>query len=316
MIRARERARHKHLPQTEEIIININDIYDGPLVREASLSDKTELEEISHTGGKVTFEVKINAQVGVSWCVTWSHSNPTPAAVFGVYAIPQGVAVGDVDLGGLDTTQPGCCLVLISSDSTGMFGYQCPVCKGYWRAEHGGTVCPYCAYKADGRFRFLTEAQRRYVKEYCDLLINALDSGQPGEYTIDMDAVAEAVGRNQPKPAFYYAEERQQNLFKCMACGEINDILGTYAYCGSCGTRNDLHELKKTIQVIRDRINAGGPYEMCVKDAVSAFDSFAGQYAKQLVARIPLTPARNLGSSRRAIMTSQRHPRFFAIYST
>jgi hypothetical protein len=173
-----------------------------------------------------------------------------------------------------------------------MFGYQCPVCKGYWRAEHGGRVCPYCAYKSEGRFRFLTDAQRRYVKEYCDLLINALDSGLPGEYTIDMDAVAEAVGRNHPKPAFYYAEERQQNLFKCMACGEINDILGTYAYCSLCGTRNDLQELKKTIQVIRDRINAGGPYEMCVKDAVSAFDSFVGQYAKQLVARIPLTPAR------------------------
>lgn len=77
-----------------------------------------------------------------------------------------------------------------------------------------------------------------------------------------------------------------------MACGEVNDVLGTYAYCGSCGTRNDLQELEKTIQGIRDRANAGGPYEGCVKEAVAAFDSFAGQYAKQLLARVPLTPAR------------------------
>jgi hypothetical protein len=272
--------------------MDINDEDNIQLDRGAILSGKTELEEISHTGGKVTFDVRVDAQGGGSWCVIWSHSRPVPAAVFAVCAIPQGVAVGDVDLGGIDTTPPGCCLVLISSDSTGMFGHQCSICKGYWRAIHDGKICPYCAYKAEGRYRFLTEAQRRYVKEYCDLLMNALDSGRPGEYTIDMDAVAEAVGRDHPKPAFYYAEERQQNLFKCVACGEINDVLGTYAYCGSCGTRNDLQELKKTIRGIRARINAGGPYEACVKDVVSAFDSFAGQYAKQLLARVPLTPAR------------------------
>jgi hypothetical protein len=107
-----------------------------------------------------------------------------------------------------------------------------------------------------------------------------------------MNAVAEAVGKSHAKPAFYYAEERQQNLFKCAACGEVNDVLGTYAYCGSCGTRNDLQELEKTIQGIRDRANAGGPYEACVKEAVAAFDSLAGQYAKQLLTRVPLTPAR------------------------
>jgi hypothetical protein len=272
--------------------MDINDEDNIQFDEGAILSDKTELEEIAHTGGKVTFDVRVDAQGGATWCVTWSHSRPVPAAAFAVYAIPQGVAVRDVDLGGIDTTPPGCCMVFISSDSTGMFGHQCPVCKGYWRAKHDGKICPYCAYEAEGRYRLLTEAQRRYVKEYCDLLMNVLDSGQPGEYTIDMDAVAEAVGRNHPKPAFYYAEERQQNLFKCLACGEINDVLGTYAYCGSCGTRNDLQELKKTIKGIRTRINGGGPYEACVKDIVSTFDSFAGQYAKQLLARVPLTPAR------------------------
>lgn len=261
------------------------------------MSNKTELEEIGHTGGKVTFDVKIDDQGAMSYSVGWSHSRPTPATVFAVYAIPQGVAVGDIQMGGIGTPWnpaplPGCFPVFISSDSTGMFGHQCPACKGYWRASHGGKLCPYCAYRAEEHYHFLTEAQQRYVKEYCDLLSDALDSGQPGKYIIDMDAVAEAVGKNHEKPAFYYAEERQQNLFKCVACGEVNDVLGTYAYCGSCGTRNDLQELEKTIQGIRERANTGGPYEACVKEAVAAFDSFAGQYAKQLLARVPLTPSR------------------------
>jgi hypothetical protein len=261
------------------------------------VDNRSELEEIAHTGGKVTFKVEVDAEGRISYRVGWTHSRPTPATVFAVYAIPQGVAVGDIRLGGIGTPWnppplPACYPVFISSDSTGMFGHQCPSCSGYWRAGHGGKICPYCAFRAEENYHFLTEAQQRYVKQYCDVLSGALDSGQPGEYTIDMDAVAEAAGKDHDKPAFFYAEERQQNLFECSACGEVNDVLGTYAYCGSCGTRNDFQEFEKTIQGIRDRINAGGPHETCVKEAVAAFDSFAGQYAKQLLARVPLTPAR------------------------
>jgi hypothetical protein len=261
------------------------------------LSKKTELEEIAHTGGKVKFNIKVDAGGRIAYNVEWTHSRPTPAALFAVYAIPQGVAVGDIKLGGIGTPWnppplPDCFPVFISSDSTGMFGHQCPSCNGYWRAGHGGKICPYCAFRADEYYHFLTEAQQRYIRQYCDVLSNALASGQAGEHIIDMDSVAEAAGKDYEKPAFYYAEERQQNLFTCKACGNVNDVLGTYAYCSSCGTRNDLQELDKTIQQIRDRINAGGPYETCVKETVAAFDSFAGQYAKQLVTRVPLTPAR------------------------
>ena len=64
---------------------------------------KTELEEIAHTGGKVTFDVKTDAEGGVSFSVGWTHSRPTPATLFAVYAIPQGVAVGDLHLGGIGT---------------------------------------------------------------------------------------------------------------------------------------------------------------------------------------------------------------------
>ncbi len=258
---------------------------------------RSELEEIGHTGGKVTFDIKIDAHGSVSYSVGWSHCRPTPATLFAVYAIPQGIAVADIRMGGIGTPWnpppiPDCLPVFISSDSTGMFGHQCPTCNGYWRASHGSKLCPYCAYQAAEQYHFLTEAQQSYVKEYCALLSDALYSGQSGKHIIDMDAVAEAVGKSQTKPAFYYAEERQQNQFKCLACGDENDVLGTYAYCSSCGTRNDLQEIEVVIKGIRDRVNSGGPYEACVKEVVAAFDSFAAQYAKQLLARVPLTPAR------------------------
>ena len=117
--------------------------------------------------------------------------------------------------------------------------------------------------------------------------------GEDGDHEIDMDAVAEAVGKETTKPPFDYAEERQQNKFNCAACGTFNDILGKFGYCSVCGTRNDLEEMERTIQQIRDRINTESQCEGTVKDAVSAFDSFTGQYVRQLVRSVPMTRARN-----------------------
>lgn len=245
----------------------------------------------------MTFDVKVTADGGMSYSISWSHSRPNPTAIFAVYAIPQGVAVGDLRLAGMGVPWnpaplPNCIPVLISSDSTGMFGHTCPECSGYWRTQSDGTICPYCALQVTERHQFLTAAQRRYVFEYCAVLNRALAAGKPGQHVIDMDAVADAAGKEQPQPAFYYAEERQQNLFACSACGARSDVLGTFAYCCACGTRNDLQELERSLTDLRVRINLGGPYEAYIKEAVASFDSLAGQYAKQLLAHVPLTPTR------------------------
>jgi hypothetical protein len=114
-----------------------------------------------------------------------------------------------------------------------------------------------------------------------------------GDHVIDMDAVADAAGSTAEKPPFYYTEQSQQNKFTCNACGSLNDILGVFGYCSRCGTRNDLQMLSERIMPgIRDRINAGGPYEACVRDSVAAFDSFVGQYVVQLARQVPLTTSR------------------------
>jgi hypothetical protein len=82
---------------------------------------------------------------------------------------------------------------------------------------------------------FLSSAQRQYVKLYCEKLQVALSAAEDGAHVIDMDAVADAAGKDVEKPPFYYAEQSQQKQFNCSACGEFNDILGRFAYCSVCG---------------------------------------------------------------------------------
>lgn len=114
-----------------------------------------------------------------------------------------------------------------------------------------------------------------------------------GEVVIDMDAVADAVGKEGEKPAFYVSEESQQRKFTCGACDAFNDILGRFGYCSKCGTRNDMADFDgQTVLTIRDRLTAGNAPEDCVRDAVSSFDSFVAQYAKQLAEMVPLTEHR------------------------
>ncbi len=187
---------------------------------------------------------------------------------------------------------PGCFPVSIVSDSEGRFGHNCPRCGKYWRSGPWPNICPYCATQAHG-YEFLSEAQLRYVSHYCKVLSTALNSAQAGEVVIDMDEVAEAVGKQGEKPAFYISEQSQQCRFHCPECGEFNDILGRFGYCSACGTRNDLADFEtKTIASIRERLNAGDAAEDCLRDAVAAFDSFVGQIANQLADLVPLTERR------------------------
>jgi hypothetical protein len=52
--------------------------------------------------------------------------------------------------------------VFIGSDSEGKFGYQCPRCDGYWRADGGAMICPYCGTHAAGH-QLLMAAQVSYA---------------------------------------------------------------------------------------------------------------------------------------------------------
>ena len=242
-----------------------------------------EFQEIGHCGGTVTFTISTSQDGGRQFQVTIQHSRNNAAGFFAVYALPQGIAVSSMQIGGLGERSnppptPGCFPVFVATDSQGMYGHECKACNGYWRSKSPAGYCPYCATFGEAH-QLLTKAQKRYVQQYCDKLSEALE-GEDGNYPINMDAVADAVGSTAAKPAFYYSEQRQQNLFSCDACGKTSDILGTYGYCTSCAKRNDLQELKKTFANIRQRINTIGEYESGVKEIVGAFDSYVNRLAK------------------------------------
>lgn len=259
-----------------------------------------EFQEIGHCGGQFTVNVETTQDGRRAFRVGVRSSRPTPASWFAVYALPQGIPVGTVHLGGIgsplnDPPVPRCFPIFVASDILSMFGHQCPKCAGYWRSRGAPSrwrmTCPYCGLRADIH-SFLTEGQLKYVKACCELVEDALRSENDGEHVIDMDEVADAIGKEAAKPEYYYAEESQQNKYTCQACGDRNDILGRYGYCSTCGTYNGLSELEHDLNGIRERIGTGQQYEACVKDAVSAFDSYARQVSKQVATRIPMRPVR------------------------
>lgn len=255
-----------------------------------------EFQEIAHSGGQAYFNIETSSAGQRVYSAGYQSSRPVPSVLIGVYALPQGIPVGSLSLGGIGVPMgeppiPGCFPVLIASDSEGKFGHSCPNCQGYWRSGPWPRVCPYCGLHVESH-DFLSDAQHLYVKHYCDTLAKALATPEDGKIVIDMDVVADAVG-DAEKPEFYVAEKSQQHKFRCTACNEFNDILGRFGYCSLCGTRNDLTELQTFLfpEISKSLLSGEAP-ERCLREAVSVLDTFISQYAKQLAALVPLTKKR------------------------
>ena len=144
----------------------------------------------------------------------------------------------------------------------------------------------------------LSSAQQGYVSEYLQKLseseadaLQTLESGESKDYAIDLDAVADAASA-EPKPEFYFAEESQQNKFRCERCGAVNDVIGRYAYCSVCAERNDLTEAKKRIEEIRESIRNGGDLPTAIRSSISVFDSFVNQAVAEFLKFVPMTKRR------------------------
>ncbi|MHB8069161.1 MAG: hypothetical protein ACYDIC_14825 [Desulfobaccales bacterium] len=108
----------------------------------------SEFEEIGHSGGKITFKIRTNEKGMRSSQVVFSHCRPVPVVMTAVYALPPGLPVAPMKIGGegqqWDSPPfPGCVPVFISSDSQGKFGHNCPQCNGYWRSGPWPNLCPY-----------------------------------------------------------------------------------------------------------------------------------------------------------------------------
>ena len=257
---------------------------------------KNEFEEVAHSGGKVTLTIATNGAGQRHVQMSISSSRPSPMSLIALYALPPGIPITPVKHLGFSNMEappfPECVLVLIASDSHGLFGHLCPRCRGYWRSGPWPTFCSYCAVEGNA-LNFLSEAQSKYIDHYCNVLTDAMNSLDDGEVVIDMDAVADAVSDPANRPAFYVSEESQQHKFRCKSCNAFNDILGTYGYCSQCATRNDLAVFEdETLPKLRERLNGDSAPEDCIRDTVAAIDSFIGQYAHQLAKLVPLVKRR------------------------
>jgi len=259
-----------------------------------------EFQEIGHSGGQYTVNVKTVENGRKIFQLGVRHTRPTPISIFAVYFLPQGIPIGMINLGGIgqsghSSPVQGCFQIFIASDTHSMFGHECESCKGYWRSNGAPSqwkmTCPYCGLRSETH-TFLTEGQTKYATACCNFIQQAIASGKDGESVIDMDQIVDSSGKTSERPKFYYAEQTQQNKYTCQACGESNDILGRYGYCSCCGTYNGFYELECEINQIREKIIENKQYETCVKNAVAAFDSYARQIAKQLAKRIPMVPSR------------------------
>src|SRR5260370_38753674 len=256
------------------------------------MSEYEDFQEIAHCGGKTTFHVVCDAQGKRQYSQSFQLNRPGPASIVGVYALaPHGIPVADFAIGGIGQPfqpqpQEGWFPVFLGSDSRECWGHQCPRCQGYFRNGTHSVMfpltCPYCGLRT-AAFRFLTPAQRAFIRHYLDTLLTALEEDmEPGterELIIDMDAILDQ-GADQPKPAFYYAAETQQTRYSCDHCAEFNDIRGRFGYCASCGWRNNAQSLKLSFVALREKLNSRqlSPKQP-VKSAISEFDAFCRDMA-------------------------------------
>jgi hypothetical protein len=261
------------------------------------MSRNKDFKEIAHSGGKLTITIRSDANGKRGYQLKWENSRPNASGILAVWALPQGAIVDSCPLGGIGQAFgpppiAGCYQVFIGSDSEGMYGHECPNCEQYWRSEAFSNFCPYCGQQRSAT-DFISTAQRKYVALYCAEMCKVLSSSSDGDYHIDWDQIADAVGSECERPHFFYSEFSQQNNFTCNACGARTDVLGKFGYCSVCGTRNDLQEIKMTsLAQIRERVSSGGPYDNCVRDVVAVFDALVRRYIEQLVIYVPLTSSR------------------------
>lgn len=255
----------------------------------------TEFEEIGHPGGTVAVHVE-EGEGGLSYSIEFSNSNPYGFRLISLYALPQGVPVERMSVGGLNNPfpppkVPGSYLIHLSSDREGMFGRTCGFCRKYWRSSDGPRVgsgfCAYCGRQPVSLA--LTTRQQLYVQGVCALISHGIERG-PGSYRWDLDELSTAHA-DPASQSFYLAEERQQRHRLCLACGTSQDVLGGASYCCACGTRDDREVLGDALDAARHRARSGA-LAGALRDAVSAVDGFVATVASELVDRVPLTTSR------------------------
>jgi hypothetical protein len=205
------------------------------------MKELKEFEEIPHCGGKVTFS---NGQS------RYENSNPFPMVLYEIAVSFNGIVLARGNFGRIPVPEPSV-TVMIASDKEGFFGYSCPRCEKYFRANHRTPetmICPYCLY-IDNALRFLTKNQKQYIELYVKSSVEHFYTGK--EISIDFDDLVSQLENNLIKLHSY--EQRQQMFMECDSCKIKLDIIGVYASCPGCGSRNNFSQFSQEINNIREK---------------------------------------------------------------
>ena len=166
----------------------------GKQMKKQKLENEQEFEEISHCGGQYKVNIWTDKESRSRYYQVGIQSSSSHGVFWGIYALPPGIPVATMQFGGLGERcdpppTPNCHLVIMGTDSHGMFSHQCPMCDGYWRSTGGSPhwrmTCPYCGFR-DAKHQFLTKQQVKYIEKVCELI----ESADEGEHVIDMDAIS------------------------------------------------------------------------------------------------------------------------------
>lgn len=236
----------------------------------------TEFEEIAHTGGKIT----INRNG-----VKYEHCNPHNIIMYDILLSYNGMLLGRGTFGKNDP-QPSI-QVMIASDKEGYFGYICPRCSKYFRAQNVAIeiYCPYCLYSDDG-LKFLTNNQIQYIKLFYEKFIEFISTGN--EIIIDLDSLVANLNNNIIKLNSY--EERMQLIIECKKCKTKTDIIGGYGSCPRCTERNTLKQLILDISDIQERIeNSKITSNKALTESIEYYSGFGNDLISILQQNIPLS---------------------------
>jgi len=235
-----------------------------------------EFEDIPHSGGKITFYN--NGQT------KYKGANPCPMAIYEIIVSFNGIILCRGDFLCRRPIPNPAINVMIISDREKFFGYSCPRCRKYFRANKlmpDEILCPYCLY-IDHVLKFLTESQHQYIELFVQNSVESMHTGK--DICLNLDSIVSGLDNNIIK----IDEERQQKLMNCEKCKIKIDIIGVYASCPICGKRNSLSIFLEEVNKVKEKIISGNiDFEDALNKSIDAYSGLGSDLKSILEFNIP-----------------------------
>ncbi|MFC2150276.1 hypothetical protein ACFLQV_02110 [Calditrichota bacterium] len=264
------------------------------------MREPEEFSELAPIGGVTTvFYDNDRKTFSIGWRAEFNEGK---TVIHGMAITLSGYILGYQEIGGIDRREKPVdmdFMVLMSSDSEGMFGRVCPLCKSEFRSTYSGVLiyCPYCGLQ-NRLERFITDNQINYLERVRQLVIEAINEKESRE--LDLDEIINDLPKNKSRPSYLIVENRQQSIYECVGCSEKYDVIGEYGSCPKCGMLNAedlvnkkfnalIQKLNREVENLR--INPEDIPDTYLSQSVSIFEAMAG-FVRDRLAMLPMYPNR------------------------